>query len=312
MSVTSQRRSGALVGAMRHAPRLAWLPVAAVLLALPSVALGIPPSNDNFANAQFASSFTVTGTNVEATKESGEPNHAGNAGGASVWWVTTAPTSATVTIDTCSSNFDTLLAIYTGSSVNALTEVASNNDFCGNRSQVTFQATAGTTYYAAVDGFNGATGSITLALTVGGPPPGGGGGGGVPPPITMPTPPGADGPGLPEADCPASAQRYTGSTSQGEKICFTLDGKRVRGLEFTLRANCTSGSLEQFTEFTSALPASRNIRNHKVRKFSFSDDELEVKGKIKGRKAKGTLEFSGSTPAGFCNSGNVGWSAQKG
>src|SRR5207249_3220653 len=45
-----------------------------------------PPSNDNFANAQLISgnSGTVTTSNVDATKEAGEPNHAGNTGGKSV------------------------------------------------------------------------------------------------------------------------------------------------------------------------------------------------------------------------------------
>src|SRR5207248_5298457 len=40
------------------------------------------PANDNFANAQGLSggSASVTGTSVNATKEAGEPNHAGNAG----------------------------------------------------------------------------------------------------------------------------------------------------------------------------------------------------------------------------------------
>ena len=49
-----------------------------------SVAL---PANDNFSAAQTISGGqgTTNGTNIRATKETGEPNHAGNAGGASVW-----------------------------------------------------------------------------------------------------------------------------------------------------------------------------------------------------------------------------------
>ena len=47
-----------------------------------------PPANDFFANAQMLSgtSNTVSGSNLNATKEIGEPNIEGNAGGASVWW----------------------------------------------------------------------------------------------------------------------------------------------------------------------------------------------------------------------------------
>jgi hypothetical protein len=126
----------------------------------------VGPANDNFANAQVISgnSGTVTGSNVGATKETGEPNHAGNAGGASVWYRWTPSTSGSATIDTIGSNFDTLLAVYIGSAVNSLTEIASNDDIGGGnlQSRVTFSATAGTTYSIAVDGYGGATGNITL------------------------------------------------------------------------------------------------------------------------------------------------------
>ncbi len=39
---------------------------------------------------------STNGTNIRATKESGEPNHAGNSGGASVWYHWTAPASGSV------------------------------------------------------------------------------------------------------------------------------------------------------------------------------------------------------------------------
>ncbi|MDB5330308.1 MAG: hypothetical protein JWP03_1459 [Phycisphaerales bacterium] len=128
-------------------------------------------TNDNFANRTTltGTSITTTGSNSGATKETGEPNHGGNAGGHSVWWSWTAPTSGTVTIDTLGSSFDTLLGVYTGTSVSALTTVASNDDrpACGTAtSKVTFAVTAGTTYQIAVDGYGGVTGSITLHLTL--------------------------------------------------------------------------------------------------------------------------------------------------
>ena len=87
------------------------------------------PANDNFSAAQTISGTqgTVTGTNVRATKETGEPNHAGNAGGASIWYNWTAPANGSVTIDTVGGTIDSLLAVYTGSSVNALTSVTSDH-----------------------------------------------------------------------------------------------------------------------------------------------------------------------------------------
>ena len=125
------------------------------------------PANDNFANAQPLSgtSAIAKGTNVGATKEPGEPDHAGNKGGASVWYVWTPTVSGVYTADTFGSSFDTLLAAYTGTAVDALTTVASDDDTgTGQTSSITFTAAAGTTYHFAVDGFNGDTGAITLNL----------------------------------------------------------------------------------------------------------------------------------------------------
>jgi subtilisin len=133
-----------------------------------TVTLTGPPtgvSNDNFANAQLisGSSGVVGGNNTGATSEFGEPNHASITGGRSVWYRWTAPTSTTVRFTTAGSNFDTLLAVYTGSSVGSLTHIASNDDAISTlTSLVTFNAVAGTTYRIAVDGFFGATGSIAL------------------------------------------------------------------------------------------------------------------------------------------------------
>jgi hypothetical protein len=121
--------------------------------------------NDMFANAITisGSSGQTTGSNVGATKESGEPSHAGNPGGASVWWKWTAPSNGQMTINTFGSSFDTLLGVYTGSSVGSLTLVASDDDGGdGTQSLVTFNAVSGTTYRIAVDGYSGATGNIIL------------------------------------------------------------------------------------------------------------------------------------------------------
>ena len=131
------------------------------------------PANNDFANAQIISgcSGTITGSSNLATKEAGEPNHepGGNAGGGSVWYQWQAPSTGNVTITTLGSNFDTLLAVYTGNSVGALTALAKNDDVDTNAgivtSTVTFAATAGTVYKIAVDGFDGDTGNVVLNWT---------------------------------------------------------------------------------------------------------------------------------------------------
>ena len=141
------------------------------------------PANDAFAAARALTgqSGTVTGSNVGATRETGEPTIAGNAGGQSVWFSWTAPATGTATVDTVGSSFDTLLGVYTGSSVSALTLVASNDDLSSStyQSRVTFSAAAGATYRIAVDGYHSntrnttASGSVTLNWSESGsaPPP---------------------------------------------------------------------------------------------------------------------------------------------
>jgi hypothetical protein len=135
------------------------------MVAFGPVAAPAGPANDAFASAQTLSgaSGSVSGTSVGATKESGEPSHAGSAGGASIWYRWTASASGTLTVDTLGSGFDTVLAAYTGTSVSALTSIASNNDFgSGQQSRVAFRVTAGTTYRIAVDGWSGASGLVSL------------------------------------------------------------------------------------------------------------------------------------------------------
>ena len=134
------------------------------------------PPNDDFAAAQLLSGDhgSVDGSSVGATKEPSEPNHAGTAGGASVWYRWTAPATGTMTLDTCNSNFDTVLAVYTGTDAAHLTAVASNDDgppACGLGSQVAFSVNGGTTYDIAVDGFDGDWGTFDVAWTRTNPPP---------------------------------------------------------------------------------------------------------------------------------------------
>src|SRR5439155_363812 len=92
------------------------------------------------------------------------------AGGKSLWWKWRATVSGLVTIQTAGSSFDTLLAVYVGPPLANLTLIAASDDTPGLvTAEVTFTATAGTDYLIAVDGFDGACGSIELELITGGP-----------------------------------------------------------------------------------------------------------------------------------------------
>lgn len=116
-----------------------------------------------------------TGTQIfdtsDAAKEPGEPNHCGEAGGASVWFAYQFTNNGTLTMDTSGSTYDTVLAVYTwpGGDFDSLVEVACGNSVTGASGEsVLLAVTSGTTYYAVVDGLDGATGTLKLnhSLTV--------------------------------------------------------------------------------------------------------------------------------------------------
>lgn len=143
----------------RMKSRALW-PVAALLM-LSALSLFAQPTNDN-----FASPIILTGpmgitnaANTNATFEAGETSHncqfVNDPGGSSVWFQWTAPADGTITFDTVGSDFDTVLAVYTGNAVNALTFIVCNDGAPPTfyPSTVSFNAVAGTTYHIVVDGY---------------------------------------------------------------------------------------------------------------------------------------------------------------
>ena len=151
----------------RPSPRRPWWILGLGLFKLAATIFPAAPSNDNLSNAALIDGavLTVDATNVDATKEIGEPNHGGNLGGRSVWWKWTAPGLGSVQVRTSGSTFDTLLGAYTGTSYASLSQVAASDDTGrATTSTMAFNVNAGATYRIAVDGFGGATGLIHLAL----------------------------------------------------------------------------------------------------------------------------------------------------
>lgn len=131
------------------------------------VALDPLPLTDRFADRTVvttASSVGATNNLAATTNEPGEPRHADKRGGKSMWMTWRAPQTGRATFATTGSTFDTLLAVYTGNAVNALTEVVSDEDSGGFlTSRVVFNAVAGTDYQIAVAGFAEAAGIIVLS-----------------------------------------------------------------------------------------------------------------------------------------------------
>lgn len=133
-----------------------------------------PPTNDNFAAARslfvpIGGAVGVSGNNIGATKQTGEPNLNGDAANSStVWFRFTAQETGIVTIDTIGSEIaDTVLAAYRGAAINTLTQVAVNDDIgLGNtHSRASFQMVAGTQYFIQLAGWHGAQGRYRLWLT---------------------------------------------------------------------------------------------------------------------------------------------------
>ncbi|MCX8155224.1 MAG: Ig-like domain-containing protein [Verrucomicrobiae bacterium] len=134
-----------------------------------------PLANDNFVNrTRLSIPATVTGSNVGATTETGEPRGTGFfQRGASVWFSFVAPISGSVRVDTFGSSFNTTLGIYRGTAVNTLTEVAYNDNAPGyaDVSLITFNATEGVEYHIQLAGAPGfgtppATGTYVLNLSM--------------------------------------------------------------------------------------------------------------------------------------------------
>ena len=135
--------------------------------------LPVPPVNDNFANSTpLTGTNSVFGYTFGATREIGEPYHAGVFGSHSVWWSWTAPSAGDFRLSVVATNVGTPLAaaVYTGTSVSAITQVQSGvGTVTPDNSSVSvlsfaFNATAGTVYSLAVDHGGSTMGFLSLSV----------------------------------------------------------------------------------------------------------------------------------------------------
>jgi hypothetical protein len=137
------------------------------LLLPAAAAMAAPPPNDDFAAAESVTGdrVEVLGTTDEATAETGEPDHGGVAAGQSVWFRWSAPRAGLVRV-ACSSSFETVIAVYRGSSLAGLTEVGvDRSGFQCAPPDLEFRAVGGAEYLIAVDTRpGGGSGGFTLTL----------------------------------------------------------------------------------------------------------------------------------------------------
>ncbi|MFA5890322.1 MAG: hypothetical protein WDA27_05155 [Actinomycetota bacterium] len=134
------------------------------------------PSHAASSNDDFATAFVVTETpfsdvtsNADATTETGEPQTScSTATGTTVWYAYAPVETLRIDASTFGSKFDTVLAAYTGSSLEDLTEVACNDDATdvGSRqSRLRVVARPGETLFLQIGGYQGETGALSLSLT---------------------------------------------------------------------------------------------------------------------------------------------------
>ena len=117
----------------------------------------------------FSPVLGYTGTQIFSTiafsGEPGELSHCGIPGGSSAWFSFIPQANGRCYLDTAGSSFNTVLAVYTGpgptiATLKAL--VCDDDSGPGTTSSLNFQANSGATYYIAVDGKNGVTGTAHL------------------------------------------------------------------------------------------------------------------------------------------------------
>jgi hypothetical protein len=125
------------------------------------------PRNDDFGDAvSLRVGKNVKGNINGAGRQRGEPRHADSLATHSVWYRLRSTRRVSVLLGTCSSDFDSVVAVYTGRRLAGLREVDFNNDGCGSNgggSRVSFTARPGKTYRIAVVGFSG-RGRFTLTV----------------------------------------------------------------------------------------------------------------------------------------------------
>ena len=135
------------------------------------------PVNDNRANATpIVLGASYPGTTVTGTNEGGlGASCGGSATSPDVWYRFDATSTTGVTVSTCgAASFDTVLtAFQAGAGATLGTELVCLDDGsgCGTQTTIEFGATAGNTYWIRVSGYNGATGTFTLATSQSVPPP---------------------------------------------------------------------------------------------------------------------------------------------
>ena len=180
-TTTGTNRSSEIIFIPPHAPAsVYWVAVDGyngaegnIRIALNRVIENAIPPNDMFVNATrlFGTAALTSVNTTRATAQIGEPvigvpTPTYGQIARSVWYRWIAPSNGPVLLSTRFSNFDTVIGVYTGTAINNLTPVASNDDDPTGlqTSAIIFNAIAGAEYYILIGGFGPASGNVVFAL----------------------------------------------------------------------------------------------------------------------------------------------------
>ena len=136
-----------------------------------AMAVGVVLLNDDCADAGIVLAGVHTFTNVTANTDGPDEPASCNFSGDShvqsdVWYRYFAQCTGQATVSLCGSGYDTKIAIYGANCPAGPGEViACNNDFCGQQSEVTWDAIESTFYRIRVGGHFGAQGNGTMTIT---------------------------------------------------------------------------------------------------------------------------------------------------
>jgi hypothetical protein len=137
------------------------VPLAVVVIAL----LPLPLA----AQADTCAEATEIGVGTFSGDTSGASSDGGSSCGRSLespdrWFRHTASRETAMVVDTCGSDYDTVLSLHSGCPGTTSNEIACNDDRCSSQSRVWAIVEAGTTYWIRVSGYEGAAGPFTLRL----------------------------------------------------------------------------------------------------------------------------------------------------
>jgi hypothetical protein len=121
--------------------------------------------SDACAQATAIDPGTYVGSTSAATTD-GAARCGSTSAAADVWYRFAAASTGTLRLDTCGSDFDTVLSVHSGCPGTPANEIACSDDACGWSSALSIPVQAGASYAIRIAGFGAAGGAFVLNVTL--------------------------------------------------------------------------------------------------------------------------------------------------